>query len=58
VAAKGRLGATAKNEDFVENLFTASTHDALMIFTDNGQVFKIKVHEIPEAAAAHAARPW
>jgi DNA gyrase subunit A len=47
---KGRLGATAKNEDFVENLFTASTHDALMIFTDDGQVFKIKVHEIPEAA--------
>ena len=49
---KGRLGATAKNEDFVEHLFTASTHDALMIFTDDGQVFKIKVHEIPEAAAA------
>ena len=47
---KGRLGATAKNEDFVEHLFTASTHDALMIFTDDGQVFKIKVHEIPEAA--------
>ncbi|MFN2412507.1 MAG: DNA gyrase C-terminal beta-propeller domain-containing protein [Pyrinomonadaceae bacterium] len=49
---KGRLGATAKNEDFVEHIFTASTHDALMIFTDDGQVFKIKVHEIPEAAAA------
>ncbi len=49
---KGRLGATAKNEDFVQHLFTASTHDALMIFTDDGQVYKIKVHEIPEAAAA------
>lgn len=49
---KGRLGATAKNEDFVEHLFTASTHDALMIFTDDGQVYKIKVHEIPEAAPA------
>ena len=49
---KGRLGATAKNEDFVQHLFTASTHDALMIFTDDGQVFKMKVHEIPEAAAA------
>jgi DNA gyrase subunit A len=45
---KGRFGAKAKNEDFVEHLFTASTHDFLMIFTDNGQVFKIKVHEIPE----------
>ncbi len=49
---KGRLGATAKNDDFVEHLFIASTHAYLMIFTDDGQVFKIKVHEIPEAAAA------
>lgn len=49
---KGRLGATAKNEDFVEHIFTASTHDYLMIFTEDGQVYKIKVHEIPEAAAA------
>ena len=48
---KGRLGATAKNEDFVEHLFIASTHAYLMIFTDDGQVFKMKVHEIPEAAA-------
>ncbi len=45
---KGRLGAKAKNEDFVEHLFIASTHAYLMIFTDNGQVFKMKVHEIPE----------
>ena len=49
---KGRLGATAKNDDFVEHIFVGSTHDYLMIFTDNGQVFKIKVHEIPEAAPA------
>lgn len=46
---KGRLGAKAKNDDFVEHLFIASTHAYLMIFTDDGQVFKIKVHEIPEA---------
>jgi DNA gyrase subunit A len=46
---KGRLGAKAKNEDFVEHLFTASTHAFLMIFTDDGQVFKMKVHQIPEA---------
>ena len=49
---KGRFGAKAKDEDFVEHLFTASTHDYLMIFTDNGQVFKIKVHEIPEGDTA------
>jgi DNA gyrase subunit A len=46
---KGRLGAKAKNEDFVEHLFIASTHAYLMIFTDDGQVFKMRVHEIPEA---------
>ena len=46
---KGRLGAKAKNEDFVEHLFTASTHAYLMIFTEDGQVFKMRVHEIPEA---------
>lgn len=49
---KGRFGAKAKNDDFVDHLFTASTHAFLMIFTDDGQVFKIKVHEIPEADTA------
>ncbi|MGI8470585.1 MAG: DNA gyrase subunit A [Pyrinomonadaceae bacterium] len=48
-AGVGRLGGKAKNEDFIEHLFIASTHAYLMIFTDDGQVFKMKVHEIPEA---------
>src|ERR671938_576606 len=47
---KGRAGAsTGKNEDWVEHLFIASTHSYLMIFTDDGQVYKLKVHEIPDA---------
>ncbi|HEX7177737.1 MAG TPA: DNA gyrase subunit A, partial [Pyrinomonadaceae bacterium] len=47
---KGRFGAgTGKSDDFVEHLFIASTHSYLMIFTDDGQVFKLKVHEIPDA---------
>src|ERR671912_650252 len=47
---KGRSGAsTGKNDDYVEHLFIASTHSYLMIFTDDGQVFKLKVHEIPDA---------
>jgi DNA gyrase subunit A len=47
---KGRSGAsTGKNEDYVEHLFIASTHSYLMIFTDDGQVYKLKVHEIPDA---------
>jgi len=50
---KGRFGAsTGKNGDFVQHLFIASTHAYLMIFTDNGQVFKLKVHEVPDAAAS------
>ena len=49
---KGRFGAKAKNDDFIDHLFTASTHSFLMIFSDDGQVFKIKVHEIPEADTA------
>src|SRR2546427_8182180 len=49
---KGRFGATAKNGDFVEHLFIASTHAYLMIFTDDGLVYKLKVHEVPDAAAA------
>src|SRR6266481_3167596 len=49
---KGPFGATAKNGDFIEHLFIATTHAYLMIFTDDGQVYKIKVHEVPDAAAA------
>jgi DNA gyrase subunit A len=47
---KGRSGAsTGKNEDYLEHLFIASTHSYLMVFTDDGQVYKLKVHEIPDA---------
>ncbi len=49
---KGRFGAAAKNGDFVEHLFIASTHAYLMIFTDDGMVYKMKVHEVPDAAAS------
>src|SRR4026208_2345685 len=47
-----RIGAAAKNGDFVEHLFIASTHAYLMIFTDDGMVYKLKVHEVPDAAAS------
>src|SRR5882672_667805 len=49
---KGRFGAAAKGGDFVEHLFIASTHAYLMIFTDDGMVYKLKVHEVPDAAAS------
>ncbi|HMU55558.1 MAG TPA: DNA gyrase subunit A [Nitrospira sp.] len=49
---KGKIGMGIKDEDFVETLFTASTHDALLFFTDAGKVYWLKVHEIPEASRA------
>ncbi|ALA56448.1 DNA gyrase subunit A [Nitrospira moscoviensis] len=49
---KGRIGMGIKEEDFVETLFTASTHDTLLFFTDAGKVYWLKVHEIPEAGRA------
>jgi DNA gyrase subunit A len=49
---KGRFGAAAKGGDFVEHLFIASTHAYIMIFTDDGMVYKLKVHEVPDAAAS------
>jgi DNA gyrase subunit A len=49
---KGKIGMGIKDEDFVDTLFTASTHDYLLFFTDAGKVFWLKVHEIPEAGRA------
>ena len=49
---KGRFGAAAKGNDYVEHLFIASTHAYIMIFTDDGMVYKLKVHEVPDAAAS------
>lgn len=49
---KGKIGMGIKEEDFVEDLFTASTHDSLLFFTDAGKVYWLKVHEIPEASRA------
>ncbi|MGQ9898282.1 MAG: DNA gyrase subunit A [Acidobacteriota bacterium] len=48
----GRRGMTTKAEDVVAALYIASTHSFLLIFTTKGQVYKVKVHEIPDAATA------
>src|SRR5581483_599301 len=49
---KGRFGAMSKNEDYVEHLFMASTKAYFMVFTDDCRGYKMKVHEVPDAAAA------
>jgi DNA gyrase subunit A len=46
---KGLTGARPKEEDFVELLFVASSHDYLLFFTNKGRVYWKKVHEVPEA---------
>ncbi|HMK76102.1 MAG TPA: DNA gyrase subunit A [Thermodesulfobacteriota bacterium] len=46
---KGKVGINVKEEDFVEDLFIASTHDYLLFFTDAGKIHWMKVHELPQA---------
>ena len=45
---RGRVGMKTKDEDFVQNLFIARTHSYILIFTDRGRVYWLKVHAIPE----------
>jgi DNA gyrase subunit A len=49
---KGKIGATTRDEDFVEHLFVASTHSYILFFTTTGKVYWIKVHEVPQAGRA------
>jgi DNA gyrase subunit A len=48
---KGRIGMQTKEEDIVEHLFVASTHAWVLVFTDRGRMYWLKVHTIPEVAA-------
>jgi DNA gyrase subunit A len=48
---KGRIGMRTREEDFVSHLFVASTHAYIMIFSDRGRAYWLKVHEIPDAGA-------
>jgi DNA gyrase subunit A len=54
---KGVISAHTKEDDWVEHLFIASTHDYLMFFTQQGQCYWLKVHEIPQAARAARGKP-
>jgi DNA gyrase subunit A len=49
---KGKTGMRPKEEDFVERLFIASTHSYILVFTDQGKVYWLKVHEIPQGGRA------
>tara|TARA_Y100000996_G_scaffold352298_1_gene291854 strand:- start:575 stop:3085 length:2511 start_codon:yes stop_codon:yes gene_type:complete len=53
---KGMKGANTKQDDFVEHLFIASTHDTMLFFTDTGKCHWLKVHQIPQASRTSQGR--
>jgi DNA gyrase subunit A len=54
---RGLNGMGTKEEDWVEHLFIASTHDYVMFFTDKGQVYWLKVYDIPQMGRAAKGKP-
>ena len=53
---RGMKGAHTKDDDFVEHLFIASTHDMMLFFTDQGKCYWLKVHQIPQALRTSQGR--
>jgi DNA gyrase subunit A len=53
---KGVTGAGTKEDDFIEHMFIASTHQYILFFTDKGKVYWLKVHELPEGGRATRGR--
>jgi DNA gyrase subunit A len=49
---KGRIGMTTRDEDFIHHVFVASTHSYLLVFTNRGKVYWLKVYEIPDVGSA------
>jgi DNA gyrase subunit A len=54
---KGRAATGVKDEDFIDKLFVANTHDTLLCFTSLGKVFWLKVYEVPRAGHGARGRP-
>lgn len=54
---KGVMGAGTKAEDFIQDIFVASTHANILCFTDQGRVYWLKVHKIPEAGRTAKGKP-
>ena len=54
---KGKTATTTKDEDFVDKLFVANTHDTLLCFSNRGKVYWLKVYELPQAGRTARGRP-
>jgi DNA gyrase subunit A len=54
---RGKLGMGVKDEDFPSMIFTSSTHDYLLVFSNTGRVYWVKVHEIPQLGRTSKGKP-
>jgi DNA gyrase subunit A len=54
---RGKVAAVAKDEDFIESMFVASTHDTVLCFSSRGKVYWLKVYELPQAGRAARGKP-
>ena len=54
---KGRSASALKDEDFVERLWIANTHDTLLVFTSSGRVYWLKVYQMPDAGPNARGKP-
>jgi DNA gyrase subunit A len=54
---QGRRGSIPRDEDFVEHVFTATTHQYILVLTQRGRCYWLKVHEIPQAGRATRGKP-
>jgi DNA gyrase subunit A len=54
---RGKAGADLRQDDFIERLYVASTHTYMLIFTDDGRCYWLKVHELPQAGRATRGKP-
>ncbi len=54
---KGKIATTTRDEDFIENLFVANSHDTILCFSSRGKVYWLKVYELPQAGRNARGRP-
>jgi len=54
---RGRQAAATKEDDFIDSLFVANTHDTILCFSNRGQVYWLKVYRVPQGSRASRGRP-
>jgi DNA gyrase subunit A len=54
---RGKAATTVKDEDFVDRLFVANTHDTLLCFSDRGKLYWLKVYQLPQASRGSRGKP-